>query len=218
MLPGPDVLAVDELAATTRSGGSIAPTGAAAAAPARTTPRRWPRPPRTAAPAPLRPPGPSEGQSRAPARTGAATIWVTHSRPGLDGLASAWLIRRRIDPAARFVFIPADHVKHVARVTGGYAYDIPGGDYGHRSRPGHRDACTFEILLTEHGLDADPALRRLAHAVGRVDTGGGPAGDELAALLATFVRRSEAVEPDDHALLAQTIPLLDVLERRLAGA
>ena len=144
-------------------------------------------------------------------------IWVTASRPGLDALASAWLIRRRLDGEARFVFVPAEHVGQVARVTGGYAFDILGGDYPPRVRPGDQDVCTFEVLLAQHGLQADPALSRLAEAVSRADAGAAAGDDELAVVLAGFVRRSHEAEADDHTLLAQAMPLLDTLTRQLAG-
>lgn len=64
-------------------------------------------------------------------------IWVTRPRPGVDRCASAWLIRRFIDPKARFTFAPEDRVP-----AGGVPFDM-----FHEEGFGHRgDDCTFETL------------------------------------------------------------------------
>jgi len=64
-------------------------------------------------------------------------IWVTRPRPGVDRCASAWLIRRFIDPKARFTFAPEDRVP---------AGTVP-FDMFHEEGFGHRgDDCTFETL------------------------------------------------------------------------
>jgi hypothetical protein len=64
-------------------------------------------------------------------------VWVTRPRPGVDRSASAWLIRRFIDPKARFVFAPEDQVP-----AGAVPYDM-----FHTEGFGHRgEDCTFETL------------------------------------------------------------------------
>ena len=64
-------------------------------------------------------------------------VWVTRPRPGVDRSASAWLIRRFIDPKARFAFGPEDKVPGEA---------VP-FDMFHERGFGHRgDDCTFETL------------------------------------------------------------------------
>ena len=63
-------------------------------------------------------------------------VWVTRPRPGVDRCASAWLIRRFIDPKARFTF-PEDRVP-----AGAVPFDM-----FHEEGFGHRgDDCTFETL------------------------------------------------------------------------
>jgi hypothetical protein len=66
-------------------------------------------------------------------------LWVTRHRPGVDRSGSAWLIRRFIDPKARFDF--ADEGKVPPQ---GIAYDMYHGGFGHRG-----DDCTFETLVKE---------------------------------------------------------------------
>jgi hypothetical protein len=64
-------------------------------------------------------------------------IWVTRPRPGVDRSASAWLVRRFIDPKARFTFAPEEQVP-----TGAVPFDMFHNDgFGHRG-----DDCTFETL------------------------------------------------------------------------
>jgi hypothetical protein len=64
-------------------------------------------------------------------------VWVTRPRPGVDRSASAWLIRRHIDPKARFTFAPEDQVP-----SGAVPYDMFHAEgFGHRG-----EDCTFETL------------------------------------------------------------------------
>jgi hypothetical protein len=64
-------------------------------------------------------------------------VWVTRPRPGVDRSASAWLIRRFIDPKARFAFAPEDQVPN-----GAVPYDMFHAEgFGHRG-----EDCTFETL------------------------------------------------------------------------
>ncbi|MGB7844004.1 MAG: chromate resistance protein ChrB domain-containing protein [Candidatus Acidiferrum sp.] len=64
-------------------------------------------------------------------------VWVTRPRPGVDRCASAWLIRRFLDPKARFAFAPEGQVPRAA---------VP-FDMFHSEGFGHRgDDCTFETL------------------------------------------------------------------------
>lgn len=66
-------------------------------------------------------------------------VWVTRPRPGIDRSASAWLIRRFIDPKARFAFAAEDRV--AARAV---PFDMFHGGFGHRG-----ENCTFETLEKE---------------------------------------------------------------------
>jgi hypothetical protein len=64
-------------------------------------------------------------------------VWVTRPRPGVDRSASAWLIRRFIDPKAQFAFAPEDRVPKEA-----VSYDMFHAEgFGHRG-----EDCTFETL------------------------------------------------------------------------
>jgi hypothetical protein len=62
--------------------------------------------------------------------------WVTRSRPGVDRIMSAWLIRKFIDPKARFVFANEND-----KPSGAVPFDMYEGGFGHRG-----EDCTFETL------------------------------------------------------------------------
>jgi hypothetical protein len=117
-------------------------------------------------------------------------VWATRRRPWVDRLASAWLIRRFIDPEARFVWLksPADCPK---RAIG---FDFDGATFSH---VGAR--VTFETLLASFGLES-PALLRLGTLVHGLDTGGvRPAeADGVERVLAGLL---EAIPDDDQLLL-----------------
>ncbi len=66
-------------------------------------------------------------------------LWVTRPRPGVDRVSSAWLIRRFIDPKARFVFAPDGQAPR-----GAVPFDMFHGGFGHRG-----DQCTFETLTKQ---------------------------------------------------------------------
>jgi len=63
-------------------------------------------------------------------------LWVTRPRPGVDRVTSAWLIRRFIDPKARFTFAPEGRAPRA-----GVPFDMYHGGLGHRG-----EDCTFETL------------------------------------------------------------------------
>lgn len=84
--------------------------------------------------------------------------WVT--RPGIhvDRMASAWLIRRFIDPQARFRF------DGEAAAAEDLRFDMPGAEFTHEG-----ELCTFEVMVRRFGLDADPALGIVAAIIHDVD-------------------------------------------------
>ncbi len=84
--------------------------------------------------------------------------WLTRPRPGIDRAGSAWLIRRFIDPKARFVFgmEPAKH-------AGALPFDMADAEFSH-----HGDDCTFETLVKRFGI-TDKAVPKMAEMVHDAD-------------------------------------------------
>jgi hypothetical protein len=118
-------------------------------------------------------------------------VWATRRRPWVDRLASAWLIRRFIDPQARFLWLksPADCPK---RALG---FDFDGATFTHSGA-----MVTFETLLASFGLQT-PALLRLGVLVHGLDAGGVmPA--EAAGVERVLSGMRDAIADDDQLLLA----------------
>lgn len=86
--------------------------------------------------------------------------WATRARPHVDRCATAWLLRRFIDPKARILFVPPG--RDVPK--GATPFDMPGARYGHHGR-----RCTFETTVALHGLGRDKALRDVAALVHDLD-------------------------------------------------
>jgi hypothetical protein len=89
-----------------------------------------------------------------------ARTWVTRTGIHIDRIASAWLIRRFIDPDARFKFVPA---KGYQPETGELRFDMFDAEFTHVG-----DRCTFEVLLEHAGL-GDAALQAIAEIVHDID-------------------------------------------------
>ena len=89
----------------------------------------------------------------------AGRTWITRPHPGIDRVASAWLISRYIDSRAKFAFD-----KDPSRHPGAIPFDMftPGG-FGHVA-----DDCTFETLVKSFGLK-DSRLRLVAQAIHDAD-------------------------------------------------
>jgi hypothetical protein len=78
----------------------------------------------------------------------------------VDRIATAWAIRRFVDPAASFVFVPRTRdVRGMAEEP----FDMPGAALSHRG-----PRCTFEVLLATHGLP-DVALARMGRIIRGAD-------------------------------------------------
>jgi hypothetical protein len=126
--------------------------------------------------------------------------WATRASIHIDRAASAWLIRRFIDPEAVFEFV-SDPSWVAEGVT---AFDMRGVEFGH-----HGQDCTFEILLRRHELD-DPVLWRIAEIVHEADLDDERFDAPEAAGLDVALRGLSMV-CDDQQILAITRPLFDGL-------
>lgn len=91
--------------------------------------------------------------------------WVTRTAIHVNRTATAWLIRRFLDPEAEILFVPAAEVAAVQERENAIGFDAPGARYPHSDEQGR---CSFEQLIDER-LSHDPALRRLARIVHGAD-------------------------------------------------
>ena len=140
--------------------------------------------------------------------TGGATVqWVTRRQIRVNRTATAWLIRRFIDPDATFTFVEPAEVLEVERRTGAIGFDAPGARYPHQDDLGR---CSFEALVQEHRPD-DPALRDLAKIVHSADFEERLAAVPEAAGLLAISRGFPLVAHDDFDTIERASFLYDAL-------
>jgi len=131
--------------------------------------------------------------------------WATRRRLWVDRVASAWLIRRYIDPDARFKWLarPSDCPKSAL------GFDFDGATFTHVG-----DRVTFQTLLASFDLEKDAALVKLGALVHQLDVGGEPVA-EAAGFEAVMAGARERLD-DDDALLSEMSTVLDSLYAHFA--
>jgi hypothetical protein len=126
--------------------------------------------------------------------------WATREHMWIDRVCSAWLIRRFIDPKARFVWLK--HIKNRPKKALGFDFD--GAEFSHVD-----SKVTFEVLMLSFGLDIDVGLTRMGQLVHFLDVGGIPIAE--APGLAAIVSGARALQPNDDQLLLSVTPAIDSL-------
>lgn len=126
--------------------------------------------------------------------------WATRKNLWVDRMASAWLIRRFIDPKAGFLWL--DDPKRCPKKALGFDFD--GATFTHLD-----GRVTFEVLAASFGLESDPAIARIAAIVHCLDVGGLPV-PEAAGLGALLAGMRSAIAADD-TLLASASQAFDFL-------
>ena len=149
----------------------------------------------------------------APKKTASATLlrpvefrrrtWVTRSRPGIDRMASAWLIRRFIAPDARFGFVESPAAAKSADIP----FDMPDVDFGHQGAH-----CTFETFMERFGI-RDPAVISLSRVVHDLDLKEAKFGMPECPAVARLVDGLRETYTDDTRLLEQGIVMIEALYR-----
>lgn len=93
--------------------------------------------------------------------------WMTRPRPGIDRASSAWLIRRFVDPKAKFLF-GSDPRQHPEAIP----FDMfqQAGGFGHRG-----EDCTFETLRKEFRI-RDRRVTTIAQIIHDADLSDGKFG------------------------------------------
>ena len=102
--------------------------------------------------------GPKKALPRLEAKNYRGKTWLTRPRPEIDRVGSAWLIRRFIDPRAKFVFAGA--VPSNREIL---PFDMVDVEFSH-----HGDCCTFEILIRRFGIE-DKAVKKIGEMIHDAD-------------------------------------------------
>ena len=150
-----------------------------------------------AAIASLRVPRAQEAGDGAPRPRGAT--WITRPDVHVDRLASAWLIRRFIDPAATFRFDGG------AGQPGTLRFDMFGGEYTHEGAD-----CTFETLVRRFAI-TDPAVSAIAEVVHDLDCKDDAFGRAETPGIGLVIDAICSTHADDEARVARATTLFDDL-------
>jgi hypothetical protein len=132
-------------------------------------------------------------------------VWVTRPRPGVDRMASAWLIRTFIDPQAVFKFSDKPSELQIP-------FDMYGGQFSHQG-----GLCTFEVLSRTFEL-SDRAVARIAEIVHDLDLKDARFRPPEAPTVGALVEGIRATDADDDVALQRGIDLFQALYRSMAGA
>jgi hypothetical protein len=120
--------------------------------------------------------------------------WVTRQGVYVDRIASAWLIRRFIDPQARFKFVSG---KGYRPDPGELRFDMFEAEFTHEG-----DKCTFEVLV-ERGALKDPALRAIGEIIHDIDLKDGKFGRTEVAGIKTLMEGISVATKDDDERIAR---------------
>jgi hypothetical protein len=90
--------------------------------------------------------------------------WMTREHIRVGRMGCAWLIRRFVDPAAEFAFLPASQLRAEAERLGATLFHAEGAELARRG-----DVSSFEAVLEHYGLADDPALALLGRIVNTAD-------------------------------------------------
>jgi hypothetical protein len=130
--------------------------------------------------------------------------WVTRQNIHVDRIACTWLIRRFIDPAARFLFVPG---KTYTPRAGELRFDMFDAEFTHEG-----DRCSFEVLIARFGL-RDPGLRAIAEIVHDIDLKDGKFGRTDADGVARVISALALSAADDDERVARGGALFEDLHK-----
>lgn len=133
--------------------------------------------------------------------------WVTRKSIRVNRTATAWLVRRFIDPTATFDFVEPEAVAAVERAEGAVGFDAPGARYPHKDARGR---CSFRALVEEY-FPEDPALMALARIVQGADFPDQIGDSAEAPGLLAISRGFPLVARDDHETVERGGFLYDAL-------
>lgn len=134
--------------------------------------------------------------------------WVTWENIGIDRMGCAWLIRRFIDPKAKFIFIARDS----PIPADAEPFDIPGVRLSH-----HGGHCSFHTMLREYKL-TDPVLARIARIIDEADTVQEVNVEPAAPGLDLICSGARLTSKDDSSAIEKAILIYEALLARLSAS
>ena len=127
-------------------------------------------------------------------------VWATRKPLWADRLASAWLIRRFIDPEATLIWLE----KNQECPSDAVGFGFEGASFSNI-----RDKVTFQELLRSFSLDKNETLTRIGLLVHSLDTGGAPVAE--AAGVETLLQGARRRSSNEEELFAESEKTFDLL-------
>ena len=121
--------------------------------------------------------------------------WITKEHIRVGRMGCAWLIKRFVDPAAEFAFLPSSRLRAEAERLGATLFHAEGADLARRG-----DVSSFEVVLEHFGLTNDPALMLLGRIVNTADIKQSPFKQPEGYGLRAIADGLVLLHTDDHAL------------------
>ena len=128
--------------------------------------------------------------------------WVTRANVHVDRMASAWLIRRWVDPDAKFKWVADRHYRPEASEI---RFDMYQAEFTHEG-----DQCTFEVLLNRLELK-DAALAAIAEIIHDLDLKDQKFGRKETAGVQQLLAGIVGSQPSDDARIERATNLFDDL-------
>ena len=130
------------------------------------------------------------------------STWVTRESVFIDRMASAWLIRRFIDPQASFKFVPAQGYQPQ---PGELRFDMYDAEFTHEG-----ERCTFQTLVRRFALN-DGALSAIGEIVRDIDCKAERFARTETSGVAALVRGITQLYDDDNVRITRGAELFDGL-------
>jgi len=134
--------------------------------------------------------------------------WITRKDIKVDRVACPWLIKRFVDPQAKFIFVEEKDLLEQAKLQDAIPFDAPKIEAIKLNHRGFR--CSFEAILEDYAV-ADPALHKLALIVRAADVKGQESGAPEGIGLRSIAHGFAALGISDEERLARQFPLYDAL-------
>ena len=129
-------------------------------------------------------------------------VWVTRAGVHVDRIASAWLIKRFIDPEAKLKFVPP---KGFQPAAGELRFDMFEAEYTHEG-----ERCTFEVLAQRFEID-DAAVEAIGQVVHDIDVRDARFGRPETPGVERLINGIALTRPEDEDRIALGAQLFDAL-------
>jgi len=132
--------------------------------------------------------------------------WMTREHIRVGRMGCAWLIKRFIDPAAEFYFVPGAQLRAEAERLGATLFHAEGAGLARRG-----NTSSFEVVLEHYRLTGAPALVLLGRIVNTADITQSPYQQPEGPGLRAIADGLTRLYSDDAALNAAGSQIYDAL-------